>query len=84
MTLLQLLKLLNDTDKFQSLFSDLTSEIEELGYEGCEDELVNQILQNHFNITIEDKRQLDSLTAIILDPTKFKAGIETFKLIKRA
>jgi hypothetical protein len=51
---------------FIALFDDLAMEIEDMGYEGFEDELVNEMLYNHFGLTIEDDRQLKIFTEYIL------------------
>lgn len=81
-TLLELLKITNTPNFFYKLFSDLEYELDELGWRGDEKTLINDMLFNHFGVTIEDERQLESLVSIILDKDKFKAAIETFKLFK--
>jgi hypothetical protein len=69
-------------DYFYDLFSDLDYEIEELGYQGLEDELINTMLLNHYGIEFTDDFQLGLLTDCILNKKLFKAGITTYKLKK--
>ncbi len=78
--LIQLLKALSkeDIELFKSLFSDISFEIEELGYQGNESELINDMLDSHFGLSLEDQAQLDSLTKIILDKSKFNSAINLF------
>ena len=65
---LQIIKMLNkeQRDLFISLFEDLSFEIDEMGYEGHETELVNEMLDNHLGIFMENDKQLNSFTAYIL------------------
>lgn len=67
--LLQIAKMLNDNqlELFISLFNDLSYEIDGLGYKGNESELVNELLDNHFGIYLEDDNQLNKLTSCILN-----------------
>jgi len=67
--LLQLLKLLDNKQRkfFGVLFDDLSMEIEDMGYEGHETELVNEMLFNHFGLTVEDDKQLQVFTDYILN-----------------
>jgi hypothetical protein len=62
-----------DHTLFFILFKNLNETAEELGYTGVESELVNDMLFNHFLITIVDSNQLESLTATILDARKFNS-----------
>ena len=66
--LLQIMKMLNKEQRtlFIGLFDDLSYEIEDLGYEGMESELVNDMLLNHLGIEIEDQMQLQRFTDCIL------------------
>ena len=66
--LLQLYKMIPDKKLFISLFNDLSYEIEEMGYLHLEDqmELVNEMLDNHFGIYLEDYGQLHRLTTAII------------------
>lgn len=66
--LVQIIKMLNKEQRtlFIGLFDDLSFEIEEMGYEGMEGELINDMLMNHFGIEIYDMNQLDMFTACIL------------------
>ena len=67
--LLQIAKMLNDNqlELFIALFNDLSYEIDELGYKGNESELINELLDNHFGIYLEDEKQLSKLTSCILN-----------------
>ena len=67
--LLQIAKMLNDNqlELFIALFNDLSYEIDELGYKGNESELINELLDNHFGISLEDDKQLNKLTSCILN-----------------
>jgi len=81
--LLQLLRTLNveQQELFLELFSDLEFELDEMGYRGNETELVNDLLEAHFDISIEDERQLQAITNAVLDKTKLQAAISTTKLL---
>lgn len=83
MVLMQLLKMLNKTQRkqFLSLFSDLDYELDELGWRGNETDLVNDMLFNHFGLTIEDEGQLQRLTEVILKPESLKAAVNTVGMI---
>lgn len=65
--LLQLYKMVQDKDFFISIFSDLEYELEELGWSVDPETLINDLLFNHFGLTIEDDRQLAKLTQTILN-----------------
>ena len=79
--LLQLLRYIvnqgHDLSHFYNLFSDLTYEIDEMGYKGHESELIKEMVFNHYLIELEDDRQLAMISKCILDKVKFKASIET-------
>lgn len=81
--LIQLLKSFNHNERndFRLLFSDLSFEIEELGYKGHESDLVNDMLDSHFGITVEDDRQITSITKVILNESLFNSA---FKLLEVA
>ena len=68
--LLQILKMLNKRQQklFIDLFNDLSHEIEEMGYIHLEDqmELINEMLDNHFGIYLENHNQLERLTQTII------------------
>jgi len=66
--LMQILKMLDKAQRkqFVALFSDLDYELDELGWRGDETTLVNDMLFNHFGMTIEDSGQLKMLTDSIL------------------
>ena len=82
--LMQLLKMLNKDDKklFIALFSDFKAESIEMGYDGNESELFNEMLLNHLGMEIEDNRQLESIVKILLDDRKFKALINTIDIMR--
>ena len=65
---MQIIKMLNkqQTRLFIGLLDDLSFEIEEMGYEGMEGELINEMLINHLGIEIADDSQLEMFTAYIL------------------
>ena len=77
--LIQLLKMLDRKQRqhFLALFSDLDYELDELGWRGNETDLVNDMLFNHFGLSIEDKTQLKMFTDVILDKSKFHATVYT-------
>lgn len=82
--LMQLLKMLNKDDQklFIALFSDFKAESIEMGYDGNESELFNEMLMNHLSMEIEDNRQLESIVKILLDDKKYKALINTFDIMR--
>jgi hypothetical protein len=65
--LLQIYKMVTDKNLFINLFSDLDYELDELGYKDAPEELINEMLSNHFGITIDDERQLKILTNTIIN-----------------
>jgi hypothetical protein len=66
--LMQILKMLDKAQRkqFVALFSDLDYELDELGWRGNETDLINDMLFNHFGLSIEDDSQLQRLTDSIL------------------
>jgi hypothetical protein len=80
---MQILKMLTveQINYFNDLFEDLSEEIDVLGWKGSEPELINQMLQSHFMIEMEDERQLNMLTNCLLS-NKYKAAIN-IELLKR-
>ena len=77
--LIQLLKMLDrkQRQEFLTLFSDLDYELDELGWRGNETDLVNDMLFNHFGLSMEDETQLKMLTDVILDKSKLHATVYT-------
>ena len=77
--LLQIYKMIEDKKLFINLFNDLSYEIEEMGYTHLEDqmELINEMLDNHFGLFMEDDRQLKMLTQAIL---KRQGKLEVLKM----
>jgi len=65
---IQILKMLNEEQfkLFTIIFNDLSHEIETLGYDGMEDELMSDLLFNHFGLTMESRDQLKMFTEYIL------------------
>lgn len=78
--LIQVLKMLNKTQRqqFLTLFSDLDYELDELGWRGNETDLVNDMLFNHFGLSIEDETQLKRLTEVILKPESLRSAVAMF------
>lgn len=64
---LQVYKLIQDKTLFIQIFDDLSYEINTMGYKGFESDLVFELLDNHFGITLEDEKQLDKITRHILE-----------------
>lgn len=65
--LLQLYKMIQDKDLFINIFSDLDYELNEMGWKDDPETLINDLLLNHFGLTIEDDRQLAKITKTILN-----------------
>ena len=74
--LIQLLKMLNKKQQkqFVELFSDLDYELDELGWKGNETDLINDMLINHFGMSIADADQLQMLTNSILKKGSLQAA----------
>jgi len=66
--MIQILKMLNNRERkiFVKIFNDLSYEIEEMGYECFEEELVSDLLMNHLGLEIEDNSQLRMFTEYVL------------------
>lgn len=81
--LMQILKMLNKTQRqqFLALFSDLDYELDELGWRGSETDLINDMLFNHFGLSMEDETQLKMLTDVILKPESLKSAVNTVSMI---
>lgn len=80
--LLQILTMIEDLDLFEQIFSDLDFELKELGWEDEPEELINDLLMNHFDLVVEDEDQLLMLTSCLLKPKSLKAAI-TVERLKR-
>jgi len=80
--LIQILNLIgkHNINLFEKLFTNIEDDIIDLGYKNCESELVNDMLSTHFGIFMEDEKQLQFLTKIILDK-KLNAGINAYKAL---
>jgi hypothetical protein len=59
--------MVDDKKLFISLFSDLEFELEEMGWNEDPEGLINDMLFNHFGLTVEDDKQLSKMTAVILE-----------------
>jgi hypothetical protein len=66
---MQILRMLDKKNRqlFIDLMDDLSFEIEELGYEGLEDELISEILLNHLGLEIQCPKQLKWFTEYVLE-----------------
>lgn len=71
--LMQLFKRIDDLKYFQALFTDI--DFEELGYEDDKQELINEMLLEHYGFSIIEDKQLDSITNVILRVKSFNAAI---------
>lgn len=80
--LLQVLNLLSKKEKamFLELFSDLTYELNELGWKDDETGLIQTMLFNHFNISIHDEFQLRMMADVILCKPKLVAAVNVATL----
>jgi hypothetical protein len=67
--LLQLYKMFDKKQKtlFINVFSDLDYELNEMGWSADPETLINDLLLDLFDLTIEDDRQLAKLTQTILN-----------------
>jgi len=81
--LLQILKMLNKRQQkeFVALFSDLDYELNDLGWKGDETTLINDMLFNHFGLSIEDDFQLQMLTDCILKPNMLNVAATTVNIL---
>ncbi len=68
--LIQIIKMLDKEQQklFISIFDDLSYEIEEMGYNHIDDqcELISDLIFNHFNIELDDIKQIKVLTESII------------------
>ncbi len=81
--LLQILRMLNKKQQreFVALFSDLDYELNDMGWKGDETTLINDMLFNHFGLSVEDDGQLQMLTDCILKPNMLKAAATTVNIL---
>lgn len=82
--LLQILNMLNKKqfELFEKLFSDLDYELNEMGWSGHESELINDLLSSHFEIELSDQRQLESITQVIINKSKFESTMRYHRITK--
>jgi hypothetical protein len=66
---------------FYVLFSDI-SEHEELGY--TPEEYVNQLLETHFGMSLEDEEQLKRMTATLQKPHILKSAVNSVKMLRES
>ena len=88
--MMQILNRLTDDQlrDFDNLFDDLSFELEEMGYKDEPEELINSMLENHFNMSFDtseeaSRRQLRDVTACILNK-KYKSAIAVTRMRKAA
>jgi hypothetical protein len=67
--------------EFVALFSDLDYELNDMGWKGDETTLINDMLFNHFGLSVEDDGQLQMLTDCILKPNMLKAAATTVNIL---
>ena len=65
--LLQIYKMIQEKQYFIDLFSDLEFELYDMGWIDDPTTLINDMLFNHFGITIECDRQLEMVTNCIIN-----------------
>lgn len=75
---IQLLKLIDNRQLFYAMFSDLDYELNELGFKDCPEELISDILYNHFGLSIDCPKQLQRITATIL---KYNKDLEKMEML---
>ena len=77
MQILQAIKGKENRELLIGLISDISFEVEEMGYEGLEEELIEGFLFDHFGLELLCPKQLTMLTDYILskqeDPTSLKS-----------
>lgn len=83
LALLQIMKMLNKRQRqdFVALFSDLDYELDEMGWRGNETDLINDMLFNHFGMSIDDDFQLKRLTDSILKKGNLELALKTVDII---
>jgi hypothetical protein len=64
--LLQVYKMIARKDLFIAIFSDLDYELEEMGWKDDPTSLMNDLLETHFGLTIEDEWQLQQFTSAVI------------------
>lgn len=67
MYLISLYRMVEDKELFISLFSDLDYELNEMGWSEDPNTLINDMLFNHFGLTMESDKQLEMLTQCIIN-----------------
>lgn len=79
--LIQLYNMINDKELFINLFNDLSYEFEDMGWCDDPETLIEDLLFNHFGLTISDEYQLESITKSIV---KYQGKLEIIKTISRS
>lgn len=65
--LLQIYKMVQDKELFINLFNDLEFELDEMGWRDAPEELINDLLMNHFGLEVTCPKQLKLITNSIID-----------------
>ena len=64
--LLQIYKMVQDKKLFIQIFNDLEFELDEMGWRENPEELVSDLLLNHFGLELTCPKQLKSITKSII------------------
>ena len=64
--LIQIYNMVHDKNLFLNMFNDLSFELDELGYRECPSDLISDLLQDHFDLVIENDKQLKQLSDCII------------------
>ena len=65
--LLQIYNMVEDKELFINLFNDLDFELNEMGWSDAPEELVSDLLDNHFGIEVLCPKQLKMITNAIIN-----------------
>lgn len=66
MYLIQVYNMVHDKNLFITTFNDLSFELDELGYRECPSDLISDLLQDRFDLVIEEDEQLKKLSDCII------------------
>jgi hypothetical protein len=82
--LVQILKMIDDLNRFYAIFYDFDETADELKYEEAADreDLANELLYTHFGLTFGNDRHLGEFTKAISNNIKLQAAVETMKDLK--
>lgn len=70
--LMQLYKMIENKKLFIGIFSDLDYELNEMGWNDDPETLINDLLFNHFDLSIECPKQLAMITNSIINKNGLK------------